>query len=138
MKAGSGPPGVGHNCGPPLEDPRVEALGRCRDCQHWNAPPEAEQRAYEWFRLGLLKRRARRPSGGCDRVVLSRGRAPVFAATVAEFGCCNFEPKPAPPEPTGGGYVTIYEAGRVVWEGAEDAVPAFRETEFDLFEPGAE
>ena len=61
--------------------------------------------------------------------MLSPGRAPAFAATVAEFGCVNFEPKPSPPQPTGGDYVTIYEAGRIVWQGAEEGIPArFRQT----------
>ena len=139
MTAGSRTPGLGHNGGPPLEDPRAETRGRCRDCRHWNAWPEAEQCAYEFFRLGLSRRRVRRPTGASDRVVLSRGRAPAFAATVAEFGCINFEPKPCPPRPTGGGYVTIYEAGHIVWQGAEEAVPArFCQTEFDLLGPGAD
>ena len=130
---------MGHNGGPALEEPWVGARGRCRNRRHWNAPPEAEQRAYEWFRLGLSKRRVRRPSGGCDRVVLSPGRAPAFAATVAEFGCCNFEPEPSPPQPTGGGHATIYEAGRIVWQGADEALPArFCHTEFDLFGPGGD
>lgn len=89
-------PRLGHNGGPPLEEPSSEARGRCRDCRHWHAPPETEQRAYEWFRLGLSRRRVRRPTGACDRVVLSAGRAPAFSATTAEFGCINFEAKPPP------------------------------------------
>lgn len=70
-------------------------------------------------------------------MVLSAGRAPAFSATTAEFGCINFEPKPEPPRPKGGGFVTIYEGGRVVWQGPEEAVPArFNQQELDLSGPG--
>lgn len=130
-------PGLGHNGGPPLEEPASEARGRWRDCRHWHAPPDVEQRAYEHFRLGLSHRRVRRPTGACDRVVLNAGRAPAFSATTAEFGCINFEPKLEQPRPRGGGFVTIYEGGRVVWQGPEEAVPArFNQEELDLFGPG--
>lgn len=130
-------PGLGHNGGPPLEEPVTPVQGRCRDCRHWRAPPETEQRAYEFLQLGLSRRRVRRPTGACDRVVLSAGRAPAFSATTAEFGCVNFEAKPHPPQPKGGGFVTIYEGGRVVWQGPEEAVPArFNQEELDLFGPG--
>lgn len=130
-------PGLGHNGGPPLDEPGSDARGRCRDCRHWRAPPDTEQRAYEWFRLGLSRRRVRRPTGACDRVVLSASRAPAFSATTAEFGCINFEAKPPPPQPKGGGFVTIYDGGRVVWQGPEEAVPArFNQEELDLFGTG--
>lgn len=131
------PPPPGHNGGPPLEEPAASVRGRCRDCRHWHAPAKAEERAYERFRLGLSRRRVHRPTGACDRVVLSLGRAPAFSATSGDFGCVNFEPKPAPPLPSGGGFVTIWEGGRNVWQGAEEAMPArFRQTELDLFDPG--
>ena len=133
--SGYGPPPPRHNGGPPLDEDR-QAGGRCRDCRHWRPPPEAESRAYEFFRLGLSRRRMRRPAGACDRVVLSAGRAPAFSATTAEFGCINFDARPPEPRSRGGGFVTIYEAGRVVWQGPEEAVPArFGQEELDL--PGS-
>lgn len=127
------PPSFGHNGGPPLEEPDRHARGRCRECRHWRAPSDDELRAYEWFRLGLSHRRVRRPAGACDRVVLSPGRPPAFSATTAEFGCCNFDRRPPEPKPVGGGYATIWESGRVVWQGAEEAIPArFLQADFDL------
>ena len=113
MTGSDPPPSFGHNGRPPLEEPVRHARGRCRECRHWRAPSDDELRAYEWFRLGLSHRRVRRPAGACDRVVLSPGRPP--------------EPKPA------GGYVTIWESGRVVWQGSEEAIPArFLQADFDL------
>jgi len=95
----------------------------CRSCRHWRAPSEAEERNDEAF-LGLSRRRVRRQSGACDRVLLSPGRPPAFSATAAEFVCLNFEQRPPPSPPSGGGYLTIYEGGRIVWQGAEERLPA--------------
>lgn len=131
------PPPLGHNGGPPLEDahrePEVPAGASCRTCRHWRAPPRSSEDAYERFRLGLSRQRVRRPSGTCDRVVLSLGRAPAFAATVAEFACLNFEAKPSAPPARGGGFVTISEGGRIVWQGPEERLPErFGQDELDL------
>jgi hypothetical protein len=100
--------GVGHNGGPPLDEPAPAASGYCRDCRHWNAPPESDRRAYEFYRLGLSRRRVKRPTGACDRVLLTPGRKPTFGATPAEFGCGNFEPLPEKARARGGGFVTIW------------------------------
>ncbi|MGI9377721.1 MAG: hypothetical protein ACR2PC_16760 [Tsuneonella suprasediminis] len=56
-----GPMKRGHNGGPPLDEPVDRRSGQCKHCIHWDAPPENEQRAYEWFRLGLSRRRVKRP-----------------------------------------------------------------------------
>ncbi len=132
---GPGHPPPGHNGGPPLNQD-TQAGGRCRDRRHWRAPPEAESRAYEFFWLGLSRRRVRQPAGACDRVVLSAGRPPAFSATTAEFGCINFDARPPDPRPRAGGFVTIYEAGRVVWQEPEEAMPArFAQEQLDLSGP---
>lgn len=125
--------GSGHNGGPPFEEPADQHLGRCKHCLHWQAPPEAERRAHESFRLGLSRRRVKRPAGSCDRVLLGNRTTPVFSATTAEFGCRNFVPAPPKPPSEGGGFVTIWESGRVVWQGPENAVPArFLQQDLDL------
>lgn len=126
-------PPIGHNGGPPLKQPACQVRGLCKHCVQWRAPSEWEQRAYESFRLGLSHRRVKRPSGTCDRVLTAPGRPTSFSATTAEFGCLNFEAKPPPPRLVGGGFVTIYEAGRIVWQGPEEKLPArFRHGEMDL------
>lgn len=119
------PPGAGHNGGPPLDDEPVSHIRTCRWCRHWSAPSEWEERAYEYFRLGLSRRRVKRPSGACDRVLMAPGKPLAFSATVAEFSCLNFEARPLPPVeiPRRGGFVTIYEGDRIVWKGNEEDVP---------------
>jgi hypothetical protein len=117
-------PGSGHNGGPPLENDHVGRPGQCRHCVHWTAPPESEQRAYESFRLGLSRRRVKRPAGSCDRVLLGGRTTPAFSATTAEFGCRNFDPAPPKPIVRGSAFVTIWEKDRIVWQGAEDNIPA--------------
>ncbi len=119
----TGPTNRGHNGGPPLDEPVDRPPGRCKHCIHWDPPPENEQRAYEWFRLGLSRRRVKRPSGTCGRVLLAGRKSTVFSATSAEFGCLNFEAKPLPDRPTGGGFVTIWRNGRIAWQGAEENIP---------------
>jgi hypothetical protein len=132
-------PPIGHNGGPPLEEPPRPEAGQCKHCRHWHAPSQTEQRAYEHFRLGLSKRRVKRPAGACDRVLTRPDKPVSFSATSAEFGCLNFSAKSPAPRPTGGGFVTIYEAGRIVWQGGEEAMPArFRQEALDLPAPGAE
>jgi hypothetical protein len=57
----------------------------------------------------------------------------VFSATTAEFGCRNFAASPPKPPSEGGGFVTIWECGRIVWQGPEKAVPArFLQQDLDL------
>jgi hypothetical protein len=137
MSGGETPPPAGHNGGPPLDEPAPSVRGRCRTCRQWRALWQAEQTANAFFRLGLSRRRVRRSTGACDRVVLSPGRAPAFSAATAEFGRVNFEPMPDAPRPNGSGFVTLYEAGRIVWQGPEKSVPArFKQEERDLFGPG--
>ena len=87
----------GHNGGPPLDDPAPDRPGRCRDCRHWQPLPENLERDYEYFRLGLSRRRVKRPTGFCDRVLLGNSKIPAFSGTVGSFSCANFEP--APPKP---------------------------------------
>lgn len=120
----TGPFPPGHNGGPPLyedEDPPVPRY--CKYCRNWSPPADAEVRAYEWFRLGLSRCRAKRPSGTCDRVLMQPGKPLAFAATVDTFGCLNFSAKPLPPVQRGRGFVTVYEGDRIVWQGHEEDVP---------------
>lgn len=121
-----GPPGPGHNNGPPLDDDVPPATIRtCRWCRHCSPPSEREERHYNHFRLGLSRRRVKRPSGACDRVLMAPGRPLAFSATVAEFSCLNFAARPLPPldMPRRGGFVTIFEGDRIVWQGAEEDLP---------------
>ncbi len=128
----------GHNGGPPLDDPAPERRGRCRDCIHWTPPPEGLERDYEAFRLGLSRRRVKRPTGFCDRVLLGNSRTPAFSGTEGHFSCHNFEAAPPRPQPKGGGFVTIWSGNRVVWKGPEDEMPPrFRDRDPDLFDPDA-
>ena len=127
-------PGIGHNGRPPLDDnPSPSISGQCKHCLHWKPPSLAHERAYASFRLGLSRRRVRRPSGACDRVRTQPGKPVAFSATSAEFGCLNFTAKPDTPRPTGGGFVTVYEDGQVVWQGNEAMAPA----RFRTPEPGS-
>jgi hypothetical protein len=119
------PPGAGHNNGPPLDDDPPATIRTCRWCRHWSPPSEREERDYEYFRLGLSRRRVKRPSGACDRVLTAPGKPLAFSSTVAEFSCLNFAAKPLPPVeiPRRGGFVRIYEGDEVVWQGAEEDLP---------------
>lgn len=120
-----GPPGPEHNNGPPLDDDPPATIRTCRWCRHWSPPSEREERDYEHFRLGLSRRRVKRPSGACDRVLMAPGRPLTFSAAVAEFSCLNFAARPLPPPdmPRRGGFVTIYEGDRIIWQGAEENLP---------------
>lgn len=58
---------------------------------------------------------------------------PAFSATAGEFGCRNFEAVPLPPMAKGGGFVTIWQNDRVVWQGREKEIPArFLQQDLDL------
>ena len=61
----------GHNGGPPLDPSVPHERGRCKNCIHWLARPENEQRAYEMFRVGLSCKRVKRPTGTCDQVLFA-------------------------------------------------------------------
>lgn len=127
---GRSPPG--HNGGPPLDAPTDRRPGLCKHCRHWQPPPDAEQKAYEYFRLGLSRRRVKRPSGSCDRVLFGNSSQAAFSATSADFGCRNFEPSPPRPRPAGGGFITIWENDRIVWQGNEEDIPGrFRQQDLD-------
>ena len=65
----------------------------------------------------------KRPSGSCDRVLLGNSDRPAFSATTADFGCRNFQASPPKPRPPGGGFVTIWEKDRIVWQGHEEDIP---------------
>ena len=115
---------VGHNGGPPLNDENGPPVPRyCKYCRHWSPPSDGEVQAYEWFQLGLSRRRVKRPAGSCDRVLMQSGKPLAFSATVDSFGCLNFSAKPRPPIPPGRGFVRIYEGDNVVWQGREEDLP---------------
>jgi hypothetical protein len=111
----------GHNGRPPLDEPDRQC-GMCKHCAHGKAPPEGGQRAYEHFRLGLSRRRMKRPTGSCDRELIGNRTTAVFSATTAEFSCRNFEPATPKPPASGGAFVTIWENGRIVWQGPEESI----------------
>lgn len=116
---------IGHNGGPSLDDedggPPVPRY--CKYCRHWSPPSDWEVRAYEAFQLGLSRRRVKRPSGACDRVLMQHGKPLAFSATVDTFGCLNFSAKPPAPITRGRGFVTVYEGDRIVWQGHEEDLP---------------
>lgn len=116
---------LGHDGGPPLDDgdalPPVPRY--CKYCRHWSPPPDQEVRAYEAFQLGLSRRRVRRPSGACDRVLLRPGAPLAFSATTDTFGCLNFSAKPMTPMMRGHAFVTIYEGDQILWQGREEDLP---------------
>lgn len=100
---------LGHNGGPPLDSdpPRLPDGACCRRCRHWRAPSEREESDYRAYQMGVIRRRVAEPSGACDRVILRPGGLTAF--------------------------VTIYENGRIVWQGREGDEPgAYRQG--DLFD----
>lgn len=115
---------AGHNGGPPLDDEDAPPVPRyCKYCRHWSPPSDGEVRAYEWFQLGLSRRRVKRPAGSCDQVLMQLGKPLAFSATVDTFGCLNFCAKPQPPIPRGRSFIRIYEGDCVIWQGHEDDLP---------------
>ncbi|MGE0854148.1 MAG: hypothetical protein AB7O44_31815 [Hyphomicrobiaceae bacterium] len=118
----------GQNSEPLPDEPAADSWpGQCKHCRHWQAPSEREQHAFERFRLGLTRRRVKRPAGSCDRFLLGEGTTPVFSTTMAEFGCRNFAAAPPKAVPKGSAFVTISQHGRIVWQGPEDQKPAYFE-----------
>lgn len=117
---------AGHHGGPALDDePEWLPPGPhyCKYCRYWSPPSEWEARTYEAYQLGLSKRRVKRPSGTCDRVLMQHGKPLAFAATLDTFGCLNFSAKPPALIARGRGFVTIHEGDRVIWQGHEEDVP---------------
>lgn len=116
-------PPRGHNGGPSLDDEDSPGPRYCKYCRHWSPPPEAETRAYEAFQLGLSRRRVKRPTGACERVLTRIGKPLAFSGTTDTFNCLNFWARPPAPSPRGIGFVTIYEGDRIVWQGDERDLP---------------
>lgn len=117
-------PAIGHNGGPVLDEVDRPPVPRyCKYCRHWSPPPDREVSAYEFFRLGLSRRRVKRLSGSCDRVLMREGKPLAFSATADTFGCFNFLAKPPEPIARGRGFVAIYEGDSVVWRGHEEDAP---------------
>ncbi|WP_145200332.1 hypothetical protein [Sphingobium sp. B2] len=115
---------IGHNGGPKLEDDEGPPVPRyCKYCRHWSPPSDHEVSAYEAFRIGISRRRVKRPSGSCDRVLMAQGKPLAFSATTDTFGCLNFLAKPPVPITRGRGFVTIYDGDRIVWQGHEEDIP---------------
>jgi hypothetical protein len=80
-----------------------------------------------------LRRRVKRPTGSCDRVLIGNSKTVAFSATTAEFSCGNFEAAPPKPRTSGGGFVTIWQNGRILWQGDEENIPArFLQQDLDL------
>lgn len=126
--------GIGHNGGEPLEPDPAPMLARdaaCLRCQHWQAPDDRDVNAYDHWRATGRGQRRKEPAGACDRVRLSPSSAPAFSATLRHSRCLNYEPKPvSAPARSGRGFVTIYEGGRIVWQGTDGTEPAeFRQGE---------
>lgn len=81
----------------------------------------------------LLRRSVRQPTGACDRVSIDTNPRPSFAATNGEVSFANLEAVPPLSMPKVGGYVTIWQGGRIVWKGNEEAISAyFLQEDFDL------
>lgn len=62
----------------------------CLYCIYWSPPLTSDELAYEAYSLGYSNRRAKRPKGTCDHVLLEPGKIPSFSATAASFSCLNF------------------------------------------------
>ncbi|MDH2228075.1 MULTISPECIES: hypothetical protein [Hyphomicrobiales] len=126
-------PAIGHNSRA-AEPPLLPSGASCARCQYWSSPSERETQDYEAFRLGLARRRVKEPSGACDRVLLRWNGSPTFAATVARSRCFNFAERETPlPVVDRRGFVTIYENGRIVWQGTEGDEPAnYWQAELDI------
>ena len=131
--------GIGDNHGPRLDDedqirPMLAVAANCGRCRHWRPPPERDRDDYRAFQNGAIKRRIAEPRGACDRVRLRPTGPTSFSATVERSRCYNFEPKEAPARATRvRGFVTIYENGRIAWQGTEGDEPAqYRQQELDL------
>jgi hypothetical protein len=86
----------GRNGGPPLDEPASLQYG-CKHCVHWKPPPEREEEAYERFRLGLFRKRVRRPTGYCRNAIVGVRDTPCCCATPADYYCRNFSPRPLKP-----------------------------------------
>nr|WP_284698957.1 hypothetical protein [Sphingomonas lycopersici] len=95
----------------------------CKYCRYWSPPSDWDVSAYEAFRLGLSRRRVRRPSGTCDRVLMRPGKPLAFSATTDTFGCLNFSARSPEPMSRGQGFVTVYSGDAILWSGHEEDLP---------------
>ena len=111
----------GHNGDPPLDEDEGPPVPRY--CRYWSPPSDWDVRAYEAFQIGISRRRVKRPTGSCDRVLMQIGKPLAFSAMTDTFGCLNFSAKPREPIPRGRGFVTIYAGDRVIWKGWEEDLP---------------
>ena len=126
--------GIGHNR-PPEPITALPSLlpndAACCRCKHWIAPCERDVSDFDHWKATGKGRRFKEPSGACDRVRLREGNAPAFSATFAHSRCFSFEAQRV--TPASRGFVTIYEAGRIVWQGTEGEEPAeYRQEELQL------
>lgn len=129
---------IGHNGGPPLDDPapeppRLPYDAACVRCAHWNPPSAREESDYRAWQGGY-GRRVKEPSGHCFRVMHRPGGPVSFSGTMGRSRCFNYEPKPPPlPDTRGRGFVTIWQGEKILWSGTEGEEPAeFRQGELDL------
>ncbi|WP_230588582.1 hypothetical protein [Sphingobium yanoikuyae] len=130
----SAPPPIGHNGAPPEPPARRPYGASCAHCQHWAAPSERDVRDYEAFQRGVTRRRVKEPAGFCHRILHSPRGIPAAGGCVGRSFCFNFEQDTRPkPEQDRRGFVTIYEGGRIIWQGTECDEPAeYRQAELDL------
>lgn len=128
------PAQIGHNGAPPEPPARLPYGANCARCQHWAAPSERDVRDYEAFQRGVTRRRVKEPSGFCHRILHSPRGTPAAGGCVGRSFCFNFEEDTRPkPEQDRRGFVTIYEGGRIIWQGTEGDEPAeYRQAELDL------
>lgn len=117
--------GAGHNGGPPLEEPTHPPAGTCGTCRHWQPPGPGEVRRYEIWHITGRGGRVREPSGSCDRMLTRPGAVPAHCGTKGRTAAChNFVPAaPAPLSTRGGGYVMVWQDGRIAWQGWEEHLP---------------
>jgi hypothetical protein len=87
---------IGHNGGPSIDEEKDDHTGP-HYCKYWRPPSDWDIRAHEAFQLGISRRRVKRPSGTCDRVLVQQGKPLSFAATVDTFSCLHFSAKPTEP-----------------------------------------
>ncbi len=120
--------GIGHNGGPDLEARQFPAV-KCATCALWKPPIAADVRRYEAFRSGASKQRARKPSGYCVNQPDPRGGLLRYCgSTDAEHGCRNWQAKQQedkPPPGQGRGWVTVWQVGRIAWQGHEEDAPGW-------------
>lgn len=97
----------------------------CSRCHHWKAPDPRDVSAFDFWQATGRGRRVKEPSGTCDRILHSRGKAPAFGGTMGRNACFNYEADRRPkPDQDWRGFLTIYQGDRIVWQGTEGDEPA--------------